>query len=163
MEKDDLKKMIVSLRGKSLTECQNENKKESVLLAKQALEATKLFQDICDDPDEGLSQLASSYFDLAQSLSENEEHSEALKYINQAIDIRVQLLRKNPTQNMLINLAISFRGRAKVYKRMNLVELATFDQKTRKRIETLLGYEGNSEKAIIEILGDHGLLNRLHV
>ena len=83
--------MIVSLRGKSLTECQNGKKNESVLLAKQALEATKLFQDICDDPDEGLSQLASSYFDLAQSLSENKEHSEALKYFNQAIDIRIQM------------------------------------------------------------------------
>ena len=52
MEKDNLKKMIVSLQGKSLTECQNGNKLESVLFAKQALETTKLFQDICDMSDE---------------------------------------------------------------------------------------------------------------
>ncbi len=163
MEKDNLKKTIVSLRGKSFTEWQNGNKHESVMLAKQALEYTKLFQSFCDDPNEGMSQLASSYYDLALSLSENEEHSEALLCINQAIDIRIHLLRENPSQNTLIDLAISFRGRAKVYKRMNLIELATFDQKTRKEIEKLLGHEEKFEKAIVELLGDHELVNRLHV
>lgn len=133
------------------------------MLAKQALEATKLFQDVCNDPNEGMSQLASSYYDLAQSLSENEEHFEALQYINQAIDIRIHLLRGRPNQDTLIDLAISFRGRAKVYNRMNLIELAAFDQKTRKEIEKLLGDEENLEKAIVEMFGDHELVNRLHV
>ena len=159
-----LKTEIAHLRSESYKEAQKGNTNESILLAKKALDSSQALYDICNNPNEGEIQLATSYYDLSQSYSLHGDHLKALQYSNLVINLRIQRLKKSLDHNALIDLAISFRGRAKVYKRMGFIELAAFDQITRKNIEMLLSVEESSLKeAVYALLGSCKLADKLKI
>ena len=161
---ETIKTEIVHFRSESYKEAQKGNTSESILLAKKALELSQALCDICGNSNEGELQLATSYYDLAQSYSLHGDHLNALQNINFVINLRIQRLKKSLDQNSLVNLAISFRGRAKIYKRMGFIELAAFDQKTRKNIEKLLSTDESClEDAVNEALGSCELADKLDV